>query len=465
MIFDSAIFLFAFLPIAIAALFFAPKRYSNLVLVLLSLVFYAWGNVPGVIVLILSIGINYIGAIQIGKVRGNKERAKKMLFIFCGIDLLLLILCKYVSSLIGAADFMAADNEMFLAPIGVSFYMLQNISYLVDVYFGETRVIENVVDYAAFISMFPKLIAGPLCATSQFEKQLKNRKVSVGRLCDGLLLFVQGFAKKIILGGGMYVIFEEITSLPGKETSALTAWLGCLAFAFRIYFELGGYFDMGKGLAKMMGMELPDNMNYPLLSKGIMDFWSRYMTTLWDWFRNYIYLPLSKGNVKGIYGFVCLCVTWVLMGLWHGPALHYVLWGLYFAVLIYLEGFVFYEFLEKIPSIIRWIMTLVLLLFGWALFFNPTIQSTGSYILRLIGVGGSGFADARFMSLIADHAILWIAGILFATPLPDMLYRKIIWAGEKWQIIFNALVYACLFVLSVSAIMSGMEHVFYYLRF
>lgn len=465
MIFDSAIFIFAFLPIVVAALFFAPKQFSNLVLVFFSLIFYAWGNVTGLVILILSIGINYFGAIQIGKVRTNKKRAKKLLFIFCGIDLLLLVVCKYVITLICAAGFMAADNERFLAPIGISFYILQHISYLADVYFGETRVMENVVDYAAFISMFPKLIAGPLCVTSQFEKQLKNRKMSVGKLCDGVLLFVQGFAKKILLGGGMYVIYEEITNLPAKETSALTAWLGCFAFALRIYFEVGGYFDMGQGLAKMIGFELPVNMNYPLLSKGIMDFWSRFMTTLWDWFRNYIYIPISKGNVKGAYGFGCLGITWILMGIWHGMALHYILWGLYFAVLIYLEGFIFYGFLEKIPSFIRWIVTFFLLMFGWALFFNPTIQSTGKYILCLFGAGGNGFTDGRFVSLITDHIILWIAGILFATPLPALLYRKLVRAGEKWQVIVNALVYAVLFVLSVSAMMSGMEHVFYYLRF
>lgn len=465
MIFDSAVFLFAFMPIMIASAFFSPKRISNLVLVLLSFVFYAWGNISGIVVLLVSVIINYIGAIQIAKVRTSKKRAKKKLFIFCGIDVLLLIVCKYISVVLGTLDFQIAENEMFLAPIGISFYMLQNIAYLLDVYSGESRAIENIVDYAACIAMFPKLTAGPFCALSQLKGQLKTRKATAIKLYDGLLLFVQGLAKKVLLGGGMYVIFMEITNLPGKEVSVITAWLGCFAFFLRIYFELSGYYDMGRGLAKIWGIDLVEQMNYPILSKGIMDFWSRHMKFLWDWFRNYVYLPLTKGRVKGAYGLLCLCGTWILMGLWHGLALHYVIWGIYFALLIYLEGFVFYGFLEKIPSIIRWIFTMFGLLFGWALFFNPTIQSTGSYLLHLFGISGSGFVDSRTILIITDHVMLWILAILFATPLPDFMYKKMMRMGGRWQMISHVLIYAGMFVLSVSAIMSGIEHAFYYLRF
>ncbi len=462
MTFSSTVFLFGFLPISFILYYVTPGKFKNFMLALLSVVFYAWGSPVHAVVLLVSILWNYAGG-KVVFMAGRK--AKNIVFITVGVDLLLLLACKYTGRILEIAGNGMADNRLFLAPIGVSFFMLQNISYIIDIYRGDTRPQRSIVNYAVLIAMFPRVIAGPLVSGADFEAQLTKRKLSAAKFSDGMLLFVRGLAKKVILGEAMYTAYETIAAFPKGEISVMSAWLGCITFALQMYFSFGGYCDMASGLGRMLGFELPDNVDHPCMAVSIMDFWSRWMKTLWKWFCSYVYLPLCGGNPTGSIGFLSLLVTWILIGLWHGLNFTFVIWGIYFAVLLFAEGFLLGEALEKIPGFIRWILTTIFLMISWVFFFSPSVGEAASYMGRMFGIGSHGLADARALSVLAGNGVLWIAGILVGTPALHTVYDKVIQGGKRWQIAVNCIVYALLFILCIAGVVSGTEHEIFYFRF
>lgn len=465
MIFDSTIFLFAFFPIALILYYVTPGRFKNVSLVFLSIVFYAWGEPVHLAVLIVSIGWNYLGALAVAGKRKNSRKRKNMMLIVTGGDVILLGICKYAGRILELAGNELAENRYFLVPVGVSFFMLQNIAYIIDVYREDVKVQKNIINFAALIAMFPKIAAGPLVSCGKLEEQLKKRKFSWGRFSDGVLMFVRGLSKKVILGSGLWRLFQTIFALPSSQMSAASAWLGCFAFAFQIYFAFGGYCDMALGLGKMFGFELPQNVDHPFLSTGIMDFWSRWMSTLWKWFCSYIYLPLCGGNPAGRMGFLSLLATWILIGLWHGLNTSFVIWGIYFAVLLYLEGFVLGDKLSKLPGVIRWFFTMLFLMAGWALFFNPSAGKGVSYLGLMAGIGGSGFIDSKAVDLIADYGVLWFLAVLFSMPLTHRAYEWLLYGRERWKTVLNCIAYIGMFFLCVAAVVAGSGYESFYFRF
>lgn len=462
MTFDSTIFLFGFLPIFLILYYVTPGKFKNLTLAVLSVVFYAWGSPVHALVLLASILWNFTGGNMVLRAR---KKAKKIVFLIVGVDIALLFVCKYAGYLLGIAGSEMGGSRFFLAPIGVSFFMLQNISYVMDIYRGDVRPQKSLVNYAVWIAMFPKVIAGPLVSGVDFEAQLTKRRMSAARISDGVLLFVRGLAKKVILGEALYTVYGTVALFPKGETSVMSAWLGCIAFALYMYFSFGGYCDMAVGLGRMLGFELPENVDHPIMAAGIMDFWERWMKTLWKWFCSYVYLPLCAGNPVGSIGFLSLLVTWSLIGIWHGLNLTFVIWGIYFAVLLFLEGFVLREALERIPGVIRWIFTVILLMISWVFFFSPSVGEAFSYLGRMFGIGSHGLADARAISVFTSNSLLWIAGILAGTPVLSGVYGKVIQGHRRWQIIVNGVVYALLFFLCIAAIVSGTGHEMFYFRF
>lgn len=463
MIFDSTVFLFVFLPVSLILYYVTPGKFKNLMLALISIVFYAWGEPLHALVLLAVIVWNYMGGKLVAKNRKNAKKKKHTVVLIVGIDLLLLIACKYTGRILEIMGNELADNRFFLVPIGISFFMLQSISYIIDVYRGDIRPQKSLVNYTVFIAMFPKIIAGPLVSGSEFEIQLTKRKMSAAKFADGMLRFIRGLAKKVILGNAMITVFQTIDAFPARETSAVSAWLGCIAFALWMYFSFGGYTDMAVGLGKMLGFELPENIDYPSLSTGIMDFWSRWMTTLWKWFCSYVYLPLCEGNPGGAMGFLSLLATWIIIGLWHGLNFTYVIWGIYFGVLLFLDGFVLREIFAKIPGGIRWFFTMLFLLIGWVFFFSPSVKDAGSYLAHMIGAGG--FIDDKAISVIVDYGVLWIIAVLFSTPVIHTFYERIIQGGKRWQIVVNCVVYAVLFLLCIAGVVAGSGREFFYFRF
>lgn len=462
MTFDSLIFLFAFLPVSFILYYVTPARFKNLTLVLVSALFYAWGGLAHTLILFVSVVWNYACGGMIGKYLGHGKRAKNIMMIAVGADIILLGVCRYAGQILKMTGNGMADSRYFLVPIGISFFMLQNIAYIIDIYREEIRPQKDIVKFAVMIVLYPKIIAGPLVSADEFAKQLDKRKLSFGKISDGVLLFLRGLSKKVILGNGMEMVFETVQALPAKQMSAAGAWLLCIAFAFRIYFTFGGYCDMAMGLSKMLGFELPENVNYPYLSTGIMDFWSRWMSTLWKWFCSYVYLPLCGGNPGGTMGFLSLLVTWFLIGLWHGMNGTFIIWGIYFAVLLYLEGFVLGEGLAKLPKGVRWFFTMVLLMISWVFFFSSSIGEAFSQLRYMIIGGGGGFVNAEAVSVLMDHGILWILAVFFSTPLFHRLYEWVIQGGRRWQVVLNCIVYIMLFVLCLAGIVSGSGSGFLY---
>ncbi len=454
MTFDSTIFLFAFLPVSIILYYVTPAKFKNLMLVLISVLFYAWGGLFHTGILLLSIVWNYMGGRLLNKNRKRKKRARNIMAVTVGADVVLLAVCRYTGQVLEMWGSNLADTRYILAPMGVSFFMLQNIAYIIDIYREDIRPQKDIVKYAVMIVMYPKIIAGPLVSGSEFEKQIDERKLSIGKISDGLLLFLRGLSKKVILGEGMRMIFETVQALPAGRMSVLGAWLGCISFAFQIFFSFGGYCDMAAGLARMFGFELPENVNYPFLSTGIMDFWSRWMSTLWKWFCSYVYLPLCGGNPGGTMGFLSLLASWLLIGFWHGMNLTFIFWGIYFAVLLYLEGFVLGQRFLNLPKMVRWFFTMILLMVSWVFFFSESVGGAFSY-LRFMLAGGGGFAGGGAFSILIDYGVLWVLALLFSTPLAHRAYERFVSGGKPWQTVLNSVVYGVLFILCIAGIISG----------
>lgn len=461
MTFDSTIFLFVFFPFSFILYYVTPAKFKNLTLVLISVLFYAWSGLFHTLILLMSVVWNYAGGQLMGQHLKHTKRVKNIMMITVGTDILLLVVFRYAGQIMRMTGSSMADNRFFFVPLGISFFMLQNIAYIIDIYRGDIRPEKDIVKFAALIVMYPKVTLGPLVSGIEFEKQLDKRKLSMGKISDGILLFLRGLSKKVIFGNGMEMIFETIQALPAGQMSVLGAWLGCIAFALRIYFTFGGYCDMASGLGRMLGFELPENVNYPYLSTGIMDFWSRWMATLWKWFCSYVYLPLCGGNPGGAMGFLSLLGTWLLIGLWHGMNGTFIVWGIYFAVLLYLEGFVLGEKLSGIPKGIRWFFTMLFVMISWVFFFSSSVGDAFSYLRFMIAGGGGGFIGAEAVAVMADFGVLWILAVLFATPLVHHIYEKVIHGGRRWQIVWNCIVYVALFVLCIAGIASQSGVSFY----
>lgn len=455
MTFDSTIFLFVFLPVSFILYYVTPVKFKTLTLALVSVLFYAWGGLLHTLILIGAVFLNYAGGMMVERNLKHTKRARNAVMLIAGIDVLLLAVCKWAGQILGMAGGSLGDSRYFLVPLGISFFMLQNISYIIDIYREEITPQRNLVKFSAMIMMYPKITAGPLVSAGEFSGQLEKPKLSLGKCSEGLLFFVRGLSKKVILGNALGMLFDTVIALPDSHMSVVSAWVGSIAFALRIYFTFGGYCDMAEGLSRMLGFTLPENVNYPILSTGIMDFWSRWMATLWKWFCSYVYLPLCGGNPGGAAGFLSLFWTWVIIGLWHGLNGSFVIWGIYFAVLLYLEGFVFGEKLSKLPKVIRWFFTMLLLLVSWVFFFCGSAGEAFSYLRFMLAGGGGGFIDAGAIALLADYGVLLAAGILFATPLMSRAYEWLVHGGKQWQTVVNCVVYVILFVLCVAGIVSG----------
>lgn len=464
MLFDSMIFLFGFLPVSLILYYLTPARFKNLMLVFLSMFFYAWGEPIHLFLLMFVTIWNYIGGKYVAKGR-RKGNAKTATFIVLGIDILLFVIFKYTGACLQIAGNELSENRFLMVPIGISFFMLQNIAYIIDVYRGDARIQKNLLNYAVFIMIFPKIVAGPLVSYSEFEEQITKRKLSWNKFSEGILRFIRGLVKKVLLGKAFMEMFEVFNSFSANQISALSAWMGCLAFASGIIFSFAGYCDMACGLGKIFGFDFPENTDYPCLATGIMDYWSRWMSTLWKWFCSYVYWPLCGGNPSGMRGFFALVSTWILIGLWHGMDATFVIWGIYFAILLYVEGFVFGQTFEKIPVVIRWGFTKILLMISWVFFFSPSMGEAFSWLKLMIGIGGHGFIDSRAVSMLSIYGGLLFLGVLSGVPWTGKIYEKLISGEEKWKTVLNCIVYILLFLLCVACIIQNGSREFFYFRF
>ena len=363
MVFSSSVFLLLFLPAVLVAYFVIPNRaYRNIILLLASLLFYAWGEPVYMVLMIVSIVVNWLFAILVE----SREAKGAFLFADLAANLAILGFFKYqgfvaqnINVLFGTA---IPDLDLPL-PIGISFYTLQAISYVVDVYRGEVPAQRNPLYLGMYIAMFPQLVAGPIVRYSTIRDQILNRKENLADFCAGVRLFIVGLAKKVLLANAVAILAAEMLEGGGSQIGAAGAWAGLIAYTFQIYFDFSGYSDMAIGLGKMFGFQYLRNFNYPYISKSITEFWRRWHISLSSFFRDYVYIPLGGNRVGKPRWIFNLSVVWVLTGVWHGAAWNYVLWGVFYLVVLLLEKFVWGSALAKLPSILQHLYTIIVFMF------------------------------------------------------------------------------------------------------
>ena len=470
MLFSSITFLFIFLPLTLLLYYLVPFRMKNYVMLAASLIFYAWGEPVYIILMILSIILNYFCGQDIYEKRDN-ARAMKMSLIF-GVVMNLLILgfFKYYGLLMDTINAILPIDipyRVLALPIGISFYTFQAMSYLIDVYRKEVKPQENVLYFALYISMFPQLIAGPIVRYIDIEEQLKERSINSTKFGEGAMYFIRGLAKKVVLANTFGSVYEQVAAMQMGSFSTLTAWVGAIAYAFQIYFDFGGYSDMAIGLGKMFGFEFLPNFNYPYIAKSITDFWRRWHISLSTWFREYVYIPLGGNRCTPSRHILNLLIVWMLTGLWHGAQWNFMFWGLYYGVILILEKYLWGSKIEKLPSAVQHIYAFVLVLFGWVFFFSPTLGYAGQYLKVMFGIGAKGIFDKQGFFMIFTNWLLIVIAILASAPRGYKLLKKITgcWQSEEVRAIVTCAVYIAMFLLCIAFLVTETYNPFLYFRF
>lgn len=418
MVFSSLTFLYLFLPIVLFVYYVIPKKMKNLFILLSGLFFYAWGEPIYVIIMIISTLIDYTAGRVMHKFDDKISIRRLALIVSVVMNISLLACFKYsdfiivnINSLTGAditnpiAQFInwaiGSVNDLtglkitnidvsanLPLPIGISFFTFQSMSYTIDLYLRKIKVQRNVIDFAAFVTLFPQIVAGPIVRYDDIAAELKNRTVNLDTLYDGIIIFVTGLGKKVLIANNIGAMWTAVKAMELTGMSVLTAWLGIIAFTFQIYFDFSGYSDMAIGLGKMMGFNFPKNFDYPYLSKSISEFWRRWHMTLGGWFKSYVYFPLGgskKGKGRTIFN---LAVVWFLTGMWHGASWNFILWGCFYGLIIIMEKLFLGKLLDKIPSFLRIIYTMLLVIIGWVLFDTADLSTALAYIGTMFGSTG-----------------------------------------------------------------------------
>lgn len=466
MVFSSTIFLCVYLPLVLLGYYICPKKGRNLFLLIASLVFYAWGEPKYVFLMIFSILVNYIFGRLMDKHRENKKRLKLMLVLSVVIDIGLLSVFKYTDFIITNVNAIFGANFDLLniaLPIGISFYTFQAMSYTIDVYRNDVRVQKNLIDFGMYITMFPQLIAGPIVRYADVQDQLADRSVTTADFSEGIMRFVVGLGKKVLLANQMGAVWSEIYAL-GGDVSALMAWTGAIAYTFQIYFDFSGYSDMAIGLGRMFGFKFPENFRYPYQSVSITDFWRRWHITLSTWFKEYLYIPLG-GNRRGLARQALnLLIVWSLTGFWHGAGWNFVLWGLYYFVILFIEKLFLLKALDKLPKFFRHVYALLLIIIGWVIFASDDVSVLLPFLGSMFGANGA-IGGMDVYTLLTKAALLVICCIV-STELPKKLFLSAAGAmNEKAAFTLKSVLTIALLALSMILLIGDSYNPFLYFRF
>lgn len=466
MVFSSTIFLCVYLPLVLLGYYICPKKGRNLFLLIVSLVFYAWGEPKYVFLMIFSILVNYIFGRLMDKHRENKKRLKLMLVLSVVIDLGLLSVFKYTDFIITNinAIFGSSFDLLNIAlPIGISFYTFQAMSYTIDVYRDDVRVQKNLIDFGMYITMFPQLIAGPIVRYADVQDQLAERSVTTADFSEGVMRFVVGLGKKVLLANQMGAVWSEIYAL-GGDVSALMAWTGAIAYTFQIYFDFSGYSDMAIGLGRMFGFKFPENFRYPYQSVSITDFWRRWHITLSTWFKEYLYIPLGGNRCGLARQALNLLIVWSLTGFWHGAGWNFVMWGLYYFVILFIEKLFLLKALDKLPKLFRHVYALLLIVIGWVIFASDDVSVLLPYLGSMFGANGA--VGGMDVYTLFTKAVLLIICCVASTELPKRLFLSATGAmNEKAAFTIKSVMTIALLALSMILLIGDSYNPFLYFRF
>ncbi len=459
MLFSSIPFLYYFLPITFILYLIVPKCLKNTVLMLVSFIFYAWGEPKYVVIMIAAVIASYVFGILTERDRNN-GRSKLWLILALFVGFGMLCYFKYVDFFItnfNAVTGMSVPLLKIALPIGISFYTFQLTSYNIDVYRGDTKAQKNPVDLAAYISFFPQLIAGPIVRYTDIEIQLNDRTHTVEKVSFGIRRFVIGLSKKILIANALGELCDIFKASDDK--SVMFFWLYAIAFTLHIYFDFSGYSDMAIGLGSMFGFKFIENFNYPYISRSITEFWRRWHMSLGSWFRDYVYIPLGGNRVNTLKFIRNILVVWMFTGFWHGAAWNFIVWGLYFAVLLLLEKFVLKKFLEK-NRILSHIYVLFLVMISFVIFNAADMKEALIYIGGLFGYGSYSIVSAEFFYYLRSFGAVMIMAVIGATPIPKKLVSKLKICGYIEPIFL-----AVLLILCTAYLVDGSFNPFLYFRF
>ncbi len=470
MVFSSLTFLLMFLPVTLILYYAVPKKIKNLVLLVMSLVFYAWGEPVYVILMLYSILLNYAA----GRLMEAEPKHKKAVLVFAVIlNLLILGFFKYYGFAAGSlnkAFGLRIPVRDIALPIGISFYTFQALSYVIDLYRGKFPAQRNFIHFACYITMFPQLIAGPIVRYEEIEKQLAERRLTLARFGKGALRFTFGLAKKVLLANLAGALFDEIHALP--QLSFATSWIGALSYTFQIYFDFSGYSDMAIGLGDMLGFHFSENFNYPYAAASVTEFWRRWHISLGTWFREYVYIPLGGNKVRWARHILNVMVVWLLTGLWHGAGWTFIIWGVFYGVLLIFEKYVLNKL--KIPKAVRWVLTMLAVIVGWVIFSADDLSGAGRMLASMTGipaiaaaVSGEAGAQALFSGgaryFFAAGGILLAIEAFFSGPwirTMTQVFRKYVFG----RILLTVFAVAVL-VLSIAFLATENYNPFLYFRF
>ena len=470
MVFSSLVFLFVFFPIALSLYYFVPKKSKNLILLLVSLAFYAWGEPIYVFLMLFSILIDYINGLLVERFSDQPKKAKLVVLSSIIVNLAILMFFKYTDFFLTNINHLFGTEFEMLGlalPIGISFYTFQTMSYTIDIFRKEAKAQRSMIDFGAYVAMFPQLVAGPIVRYQTVAEQLNHRVENQERFAEGIRRFIIGMGKKVLLANNIGMLWSRILETEMANMTLLTSWLGLIAFGFQIYFDFSGYSDMAIGLAKMFGFDFLENFNYPYISRSVTEFWRRWHISLGTWFKDYVYIPLG-GNRKGkLRTYLNIFIVWFLTGFWHGASWNFILWGLYFGTILMLEKSFLLKYLQKGPAIISHIYTLFLVIIGWGLFAFEDFQLLRNYFSVMFGLTDAPLYNQNTLFYLTANGILLICLVIGSTPILKIGYKKLAQTKLKQTLDLVIIPILCVLILitSTAYLVDSSYNPFLYFRF
>ncbi len=459
MVFTDLIFLFCFLPISVLLTKQIRNiKLQNTLLVVFSLLFYAWSNPIYVVLLILSILWNYFTAFEL-EAQDDEKTKKILLIVSVVVNLFILGFYKYTGFLM---DILHIQSNLKIAlPVGLSFFTFSELSYIFDVYNGKSKPQKNIILFTLYVSFFGKISMGPIVSYHEMEDQLTNRTLSKAQYASGMVLFSKGLIKKVLLADQLSYVYSTLQN----NTSTLGVWLLAISYMLQIYFDFSGYSDMAIGLSRFFGFDFKPNFDHPYTATSVQDFWRKWHISLSQWFRDYLYIPLGGNRVDKNTYIRNIFIVWFCTGLWHGANWTFILWGLYYGCLLLLEKFFLREKLEKLPKPISHIYTLLVVLIGWVFFMSPNITTAFSTLGKMISIGTTTFANNQAKFMLKSYFILFVLAILLSTKVYDRI-QIFVYNQYKMKAVYTTwTIYIILLIVCIAFIVGGTYHSFLYFAF
>ena len=469
MVFSSILFIFRFLPAALLIYFITPNKFKNFTLLILSLIFYSWGETKYILIMFASIFIDYFVSRGIEKYRGKNKIALCLLCISIIFNLGMLFFFKYFNFFIDNINTvfnLALNHVKITLPLGISFYTFQTMSYSIDVYRGRVKAEKNIINFGAFVCLFPQLIAGPIVKYTDIQRELSHRVINKEQIEEGIELFILGLGRKVLIANNIGMLWTEVEAIGFTSISTILAWLGVLAFAFQIYFDFSGYSLMAIGLGKMLGFNFPRNFNHPYIARSMSEFWRRWHITLGSWFREYVYIPLGGNRVSSLRMVFNLFIVWFLTGFWHGASWTFIAWGLYFGFFIAIEKAFLNKVLSKIYTPIRHLYLIMVVMIGWVFFRADNFHYAFNYIKCLFGINGNILYDNSTLIYLNDYIYIIIVAIIFSTPIIRIIKPRLRkFENNHIYYILKSIIFMSIFISVVIKLVNSTYNPFLYFRF